>query len=108
MNKIKKSNQSIGELVDNFSTLMKYKLGVSKPPKKKKSTALISALSGLVLAAAGGIYLLSGDRGKHNRKVVARTFDDISKKTADFTASEIKRLNLLTKQQLEKVKEHTN
>jgi hypothetical protein len=104
MGKMAKNNQSLVDLVDNFSRLMKYRLGLEKPPRKKNNAALIGTLSGVALVAVGAALMLAGDKNKGNRKFIAEKFDEISRKTADYTASEIKRLNELTKQQLEKAK----
>ncbi|MGK7396243.1 MAG: YtxH domain-containing protein [Candidatus Cyclobacteriaceae bacterium M3_2C_046] len=101
-----KNNNSLGELITNFSTLMKYRLGISEPPKKKNNVAVlavVSAVSGLALGIIGGI-LFAQESGDQTRKKLAKTLKDVSNKSSSYTNQEIARLNALTKDQIEKIK----
>ena len=101
-----KDKSNLVELINNFSTLMKYRLGVSEPPKKKKNStalAIIGVVSGLALGVAGG-FLLATDAGKDTRKKLAKSLKEASEKTSDYTNKEIARLNEITKEQIKKLK----
>ena len=97
---MKRKNSSLGELINNFSSLMKYRMGISEPPKRNKFPALavVSIASGVALGLAGGL-LFSQETGRENRKKISKLFKNASRKTADYTTREINRLNELTKQQ---------
>ena len=96
-------DHSLGNLIDNYSTLLKYKLGIEKPKKKSNNTALIISLAGAALAAAGSALLLTGNHGKKNRKWLADQAKTVSSRTSEWTNDGINYLNKVTKQQLKEV-----
>lgn len=96
-------NNSLGDLIDNYSTLLKYKLGIEKPKKKKGNTALFVSLAGAVLAAAGSALLLTGKNGKKNREWLSFQAKNVSDKTANLTNESINYLNEATKKQLKEL-----
>lgn len=96
-------NNSLGELIDNYSTLLKYKLGIEKPKKKKGNTALIISLAGAALAAAGSALLLTGKDGKKNREWLSLKAKNVSDKTAKLTNDSIHSLNEVTKKQIKEL-----
>ena len=100
-----KDKNNLVELINNFSTLMKYRLGISEPPKKKKYSALaiVGTVSGLALGIAAGL-LFATDSGIETRKKLAKSFKDASERTSDYTNKEIARLNEITKEQIKKLK----
>lgn len=102
---MKRKNSSLGELLNNVTSLIKYRSGIAKPPKKDNSgkLALISVVSGAALGLAGGL-LFARETGQETRKKIARVFRDATKRTSEYTAREINRLNEITKQQIEKLK----
>jgi hypothetical protein len=96
-------NNSLGELIDNYSTLLKYKLGIDKPKKKKSNAALIISLAGAALAAAGSTLLLTGKNGKKNREWLSLQAKNVSNKTAKLTNESINSLNEATKKQIKEL-----
>lgn len=96
-------NNSLGELIDNYSTLLKYKLGIDKPKKKKSNAALIISLAGAALAAAGSTLLLTGKNGKKNREWLSFQAKNVSNKTAKLTNEGINSLNEATKKQIKEL-----
>lgn len=101
-----KDLNSITELINNFSTLMKYKFGVSEPPKENNNVtvfAIVSAIAGMALGIAAGL-LFAQDTGEKTRKKLAKSFKDAGDKASDYTNKEIQRLNELTKDQISKIK----
>lgn len=102
---MKSKNSSLGELLNNVTSLIKYRSGISKPPRKKKGTtlAVVSMVSGAALGLAGGL-LFAKKPGQETRKKIGKAFKDASKRTSEYTTREINRLNELTKQQIEKLK----
>ncbi|MFW5700531.1 MAG: hypothetical protein ACOCWM_02480 [Cyclobacteriaceae bacterium] len=96
-------NNSLGDLIDNYSTLLKYKLGIEKPKKKKANTALIISLAGAALAVAGSALLLSGKDGKKNREWLTHQAKNVSNKTANWTNESIHSLNEATKKQIKEL-----
>lgn len=102
---MKRKNSSLNELLNNVSSLVKYRSGIAKPPRKNRGTtlALVSIVSGAALGLAGGL-LFARESGQDTRKKIGRAFKDASKRTSEYTTREINRLNEMTKQQIEKLK----
>jgi hypothetical protein len=102
---MKSKNSSVGELLRNVTDLMKYRTGLVKPPKRKRTAAwaIAGASTGIALGVLGGL-LFAKESGTKTRKKLTKAFKDATKRTSEYTSKELSRLNDLTKQQLEKLK----
>jgi len=96
-------DNSLGNLIDNYSTLLKYKLGIEKPKKNKNNTGLIISLISAALAAAGSVLLLTGKDGKKNREWLSFQAKNVSDKTANGFNESVSYLNDATKKQIKEI-----
>lgn len=99
-------NLVMNELISGLSTVIKQKLGLAEPPKKKKDhTGLIVGASILgVLAGVGAGFLFATESGAATREKLNSMIKDATNQISQFTAEEIEKLNEIAKEQIEKLK----
>lgn len=106
MKNLTDKNQLVNELISNFNTIVKHRLGIAEPPKKKKDhTGLIISATVLgILAGVGAGFLFATESGSATRDKLNKMIKDATDQISKFTTDEIDRLNDIAKEQLEKLK----
>lgn len=110
MKDLTNKNQIMDELINSFNKILKQKLGIAEPPKKKKdNTGLIVGASILgVLAGVGAGFLFATESGAATREKLNSMIKDATNQISRFTADEIEKLNEIAKEQIEKLKKVKN
>jgi len=110
MKDLTNKNQIMDELINSFNKILKQKLGITEPPKKKKdNTGLIVGASILgVLAGVGAGFLFATESGAATREKLNSMIKDATNQISRFTADEIEKLNEIAKEQIEKLKKVKN
>ncbi|MFW5760644.1 MAG: YtxH domain-containing protein [Cyclobacteriaceae bacterium] len=99
-------NLVMDELINSFYKILKQRLGIDEPPKKKKdNTGLIVSATVLgVLAGVGAGFLFATESGAATRDKLNKMIKEETNQISKFTAEEIDKLNEIAKEQIEKLK----